>query len=53
MQGNSVHNVPAKKREELARAKAEKERQERINRILKTKLELLERDFEDRVKHQD
>ena len=42
MEGNSIHNVSPQKKSEIARLKAEQELKERVERILKNKLEELE-----------
>ncbi|KAM3133512.1 hypothetical protein pb186bvf_014354 [Paramecium bursaria] len=51
--GNSIHQIPEKKRREMLEQQQQREKQERIDRILKNKLEELQREFDEKVKHQD
>jgi len=41
MKGDSIHEVPAKKREEWMRLKKERERQAKIDKALKKEIERL------------
>ncbi|EGR28099.1 hypothetical protein IMG5_183560 [Ichthyophthirius multifiliis] len=53
MKGDSIHMVPAKKREEWMRLKKERERQARIDKVIKKEVERLNIIFEEKIKIQD
>ncbi len=50
MKGDSIHMVPAKKREEWARLKRERDRQARIDKIMAKEMERLNNLMEEKMK---
>jgi len=53
MRGNSIHNLPEWKRQEIIRKQMEQERQEKINRVMAKELAKLQQQFEEGVSKQD
>jgi len=53
MRGNSIHNLPEWKRQEIIRKQREQERQEKINRVMAKELAKLQQQFEEGVTKQD
>lgn len=53
MKGNSVHNIPLWKREELIRKRLEKERKEKIDLIMARELEKIQVKMDETIQQQD
>lgn len=53
MKGNSIHQVPQKKREEWIALKAERDQKEKIERVMKKEIEILYHKLEDNIRTQD